>query len=208
MFSKGSKTGGLPAQEGFTLVELIVVITIASIIMTTLVVQQSSWNDRLAISTQAYEMALMVRQAQIYGLGVRENTAGSGDKFDVGYGVYFDSNNTRYIFFADKDDANKGKYNAGDTIIETKTLTRGVTINRICGFISNNERCSPDMGLNKLVISFFRPEPKANLAFLNSSSPGNRINSFKSPAIIYLRSAGGKEFSIKVEANGQVSIVQ
>ena len=88
-----NKNKGLPrealAKWGFTLVELIVVMSIATVIMTALIIQQSKWNDRLTVNTQAYELALMIRQAQIYSLGVREDMAGGGG-FDVGYGVYFD----------------------------------------------------------------------------------------------------------------------
>src|SRR4030042_5264351 len=93
-------------QAGFSMTELIVVMAIASVIMTTIVVQQSQWNKRLAVNTQAYELALMIRQAQIYSLGVKEYTAGAGDKFDIGYGVHIGRTgplSDKYILFADKD---------------------------------------------------------------------------------------------------------
>ena len=93
----------ISAKRGFTLIELIVVMTIATIITTALVVQQSKWSDQLAVNTQAYELALMIRQAQIYSLGVKEYTAGTGDKFNTGYGIHLDkSASNQYIFFADK----------------------------------------------------------------------------------------------------------
>lgn len=193
-------------KAGFTLVELMVVITIASVVITSIVIQQEKWNDNLAVSTQAYEMALMIRQAQYFSLGVREYTGSSGDRFNVGYGVYFDSNSTgRYIFFADK---NRDSQYSPDEIIEAKVLNKGVIISRICGFKDNNqERCSPDAGnVSTIHISFFRPEPKANILILNNA--GHQSGSVLPPAIIYLRSIGGKEFSVKVESNGQISVNQ
>ncbi len=202
-----SKKIGLPrgasAKWGFTLIELIVVMTISTIIMTALIIQQSKWNDSLAVNTQAYELALMIRQAQIYSLGVREDTFGAGDKFDVGYGVYIDEDLPgQYIFFADK---NKDlKYDSGEAQ-ETKTFTRGVTIYKFCG-VGNPQSCSDSGALNQINISFFRPGSGASIRFLNNG--GNTVNGINPPATIYLKSLKGQEASIKLEANGQVSVIQ
>ena len=196
----------LKLNRGFTLVELVVVMSIAVIMITTLVVQQNKWNDSLTVNTQAYELALMIRQAQIYSLGVRESAPGSGN-FDIGYGVYFDSNNSRYIYFADKN--GDKKYNAGEEI-EIKTLTNGVTVDRFCGVKDVgqlDDKCSSGSGnVAYLNISFFRPEPKANILLLNNR--GNQSGNTIPPATIYLKSLGGNQYSVKVEANGQVSVTQ
>lgn len=184
---------------GFTLLELIVVMTIAMIVMTSLVVQQSQWNDQLAVNTQSYEIVLMIRQAQVYSLGVRESATGSGN-FDIGYGVHFDSANfTGYVYFVD---SNKNqKYDSGEEI-ETKTFTRGITISKICGIKNGNENCSNP--LDKIDISFFRPEPKANISFIKTN--GNPAPNFSPPATIYLQSSSGKTSFVKIESNGQVSM--
>jgi len=188
------------SRRAFTLVELIVVMAIATVIMTVIAIQQNSWNDRLSVSTQAYDLALTIRQAQIYGLGVREDTSGSGgDKFNVGYGVYFDNNNTRYIYFVDRNE--NQRYDSGE-LLETKIFTRGVIIKDVCG----SSRCIYTGGgsLRKASILFFRPEPKANINLLTNG--GNWADN--PPITIKLQSIGGKIFSVKVEANGQVSITQ
>jgi hypothetical protein len=183
-----------------------IVMVVAVIVMTTLVIQQSKWNNRLAVNVQAYELALMIRQAQIYGLGVREYASGTGDKFDVGYGVHLDSSsNLNYIFFADSD--KDQKYDVGEEL-ETKTLSRGIVVEKFCGYNggSSNERCSPQFGVEKLDITFYRPEPKANIQILNSG--GNPPGSVNPPAIIYLVSPAGDRATVKVESNGQVAIGQ
>jgi prepilin-type N-terminal cleavage/methylation domain-containing protein len=177
-------------KRGFTLVELIVVMAIATIIMTALVVQQSQWNDSLVVSTQAYELVLMIRQAQIYSLGVREDTAGTeSDKFNIGYGVYNEI------------------YTSGDgQPIETKIFTRGVTIDRICGIHQGNSNpaCSPWRQLSKIDISFFRPEPKANLSFIDDNN--HTVNPLDPPVTIYLKSPGGKQYEISIEISGEISV--
>ncbi|KKQ76894.1 MAG: hypothetical protein A3F20_04295 [Candidatus Zambryskibacteria bacterium RIFCSPHIGHO2_12_FULL_39_21] len=193
-------------NKGFTLTELLVVIGIATVLMTAIIFKQNGWNDQLSVNTQAYEMVLSIRQAQIYSLGVREYTAGTGDKFNLGYGIYLDEDNlNQYVFFADKD--GDQKYDIGEAV-ETKTFTRGVTINRFCGLNPGlQERCSPDAGnVYTLHLSFLRPEPKANIVLLNNG--GNMSASINPPAIIYLRSVGGKESRILVELSGQISITQ
>jgi prepilin-type N-terminal cleavage/methylation domain-containing protein len=192
-------------NPGFTLVELLVVISIATVILTALVIQQRKWDDQLALNAQTYELALMLRQAQIYSLGVRENSGSVGDKFNIGYGVNFnDDNMNQYIYYADKD--RDQVYDLGEGI-ETKTFTRGVAIHRFCGLNigATQERCSDQFGnVDNIDITFFRPDPKANVGIYNGGQ--NQTGSVNPPAIIYLRSAQGKESSVKIETNGQISI--
>lgn len=196
-----SKSKIFSPRAGFTLIEFIVVMSIAIILITSLVIQQSKWNDTLTVNTQAYELALTIRQAQIYSLGVREYSAGGNGRFDIGYGVYFDQNFNRYIYFADAD--KDQKYDAGEEL-ETKTFTRGVTIERICGKRNSSEQCSNP--LDHINVSFIRPEPGANINFLNSGD--QTVNNVDPPALIYLRSLGNKQYKVTIETNGQVSISQ
>jgi prepilin-type N-terminal cleavage/methylation domain-containing protein len=203
IFYKNTKSP--PAQAGFTLVELIVVMTIATILLASVIVQQNQWNDSLAVNSQAYELALMVRQAQVYSLGVREDTAGSGsNKFAVGYGIYFDSDNTRYIFFADRDngsgEGNK-RYDSGEGIGDPIKFTRGVTIKNVCGISGGSPKCIGG-SFQQANILFFRPDPKANILLCNSGG----VKKADPPVTISLQSAGGKVYSVTVQANGQVSI--
>ena len=198
MFSKNLKL-----NEGFTLAELIVVMAIATVIITSVVVQQSRWNDRLAVDTQAYELALMIRQAQIYSLGVREYTAGTDDKFNIGYGVHFDTSgppSERYIFFADRD--GDFKYDPEEEI-ETKYLTKGVKVNKICSAVASP--CPGSSGLKQIDVSFLRPLSNAHMIFMDNT--GAVISPQPPPpAFLKVKSADGLEVVIKVETNGQISV--
>jgi len=206
----GDEGGKISAkQKGFTLIELMVVMFIATVMITVLVIQQNKWGDNLAINTQAYELALMIRQAQVYSLGVREYTGGGvSDNFDVVYGVYFNTSDTernQYSFFVDK---NLNYVLDSGEELETKLLNRGIEIDRLCGIDSNgNEKCSPQSGIRKVSISFYRPETKAIVKFIN---PGdNTQDSIYPPTKIFLKSnSSDKEVYVKVEDNGQISIVQ
>jgi prepilin-type N-terminal cleavage/methylation domain-containing protein len=203
--------------SGFTLMELMIVIAIASILMTTVVVQQRKWDDNLSVSIQAFDLGMTIRQAQIYGLGAKEDNAGSeGDKFNVGYGVDVNlgnsGDNTRYIFFADRN--NNKIYDAGEGIGNPTIFTKGVTISRICGIRSFNgtQRCSTGVGNNypkQADVVFLRPAPGNTEIFMNGN--GNILsgsNTLIPPYVIDVESANGKVSTITVNANGQVSISQ
>lgn len=196
-------------SAGFTLIEMMTVIVIATIIITALVVQQNRWNDRLTVSTQAYELALMIRQAQIYSLGVREDTGGSGDKFDVGYGVFVDAGTpTQYIFFVDRD--KDLRYDVGEGL-ETKILTRGVTITKVCseGIFTGIEWCSNNFLGSWLVYryhgTFKRPDTSTKITFFNINSD-NTTSLLQSKANIYLISPGGRQSVVAIDSTGQVSV--
>lgn len=184
---------------GFTLTEMMVVMGISTVLMTTLVIQQSQWTDQLNLNTEAYRLTSDIRKAQFYSLSVKEDVVGSGD-FDVGYGVYFDQTNmNQYVFFADR---NKDQqYNPGEGIVEL--LNKGVTIKKVCGV---NNLCFPGNGsLAQVHVSFFRPDTNAILNLLNF---GGGPSAAQPPVIITLQSPKNKEVSIRIEANGQVSIIQ
>lgn len=177
---------------------------IATIIMTAVVVQQNKWNENLSLRSQAYEVALMIRQAQIYSLGVREdvdNTA--ADKFNVGYGLYFSLiGSEKIVFFADRD--NDKEYDP-DEKIEEKKLKGGVKIEEVCR-VNLEPSCSHGMTGNtkpkQVSILFLRPDPKAHLSFRSASG----VLSTGGPAYLVL-SLNGSKAVVKVEDNGQISVI-
>lgn len=192
-------------SRGFTLLELIAVMVISTIIMTAFIVVQGRWNDQIAVSAQGYEMALYMRQAQVYSLGVREYSDGVGDKFSIGYGVYFNiAEPDRYYFFVDKN--RDLEMNAGETL-ETIVFNRGVSVKSLCG--ENNsgaQRCYPQNGINQIAVTFYRPNPNAVVKFFNSAGSVN--TSVGSPATIYLESLGGQQATLVVDSNGQISTTE
>ena len=81
-----------PTNRGFSLVELLVVISIFTIISSVVVFRQSKFSSDILITNLAYQMALEIREAQTYGIGVKsvDNPVIIGDsKFKYGYGIHF-----------------------------------------------------------------------------------------------------------------------
>ncbi|MBN2093792.1 MAG: prepilin-type N-terminal cleavage/methylation domain-containing protein [Candidatus Zambryskibacteria bacterium] len=190
----------LQRSGGFTLIELLVSISIAMIIITVFVMQQRQWDEQLAVNTEAYELALMIRQAQIYSLGVKGQLGVAGDIFNVGYGIYMRQGlSDKYIFYADKN--HNEKYDAGEEI-ETTKFDKGITIKDVCGSVKN--WCFEGGGsLFQADIRFFRPDTAAKILLTNVGG----IDKDFPPVKITLQSAGGSKTSlITVDASGQVSV--
>ena len=92
--------------KGFTLVELMVVVSIFAIVTSISIYNYSNFNSSLSIQNLADDIALTVRRAQSFAIGVR----GYGGSFNEGYGIHFSSNpntkdyegsNTSFVLFSD-----------------------------------------------------------------------------------------------------------
>lgn len=110
------KTGGGGNSNGFTLIELIVVMSIMVIINGVIFFDYPSVMANLALKRTAGEIALVARQAQVYSLSAKSGVSGEL----VNYGVHFDKtvpNNTKIILFADTGNGSGGlpnnKYDTG-----------------------------------------------------------------------------------------------
>ncbi len=96
-------------KKGFTLLELLFVIGIFSILTSIVIYNYGNFNNNIIVSNLAYEVALEIRQAQVYGLGVRgvsdSYLPSDVDSFNTRYGVFFEviggEKNAAFMTFAD-----------------------------------------------------------------------------------------------------------
>jgi len=188
--------------RGFSLIELLVAISILVIITAAMLTSHSTFGGKILLGNFAYEVALSVRQAQVFGLSVREFQT-SSNLFTIGYGVHFDALDlTTYRLFADED-ANEIYSSSSDGVVETFSTRRGFQIARFCATLSNDtELCSDTGDLTALDIVFLRPDPDAIInATRSNGAPG-----VYQRARIILRSPQRDERSVLVEATGQISV--
>lgn len=174
--------------------ELIVVTGIIVVISGVVLSSNARFGGAITLRNLAYDVALSVREAQVYGISVRR--FGLGD-FTSGYGMHFrTSSPSSYILFADAVTAN-GLYDGSGELVESLSIGRGFEISDLCVTIgtSPTETC----GISKVDILFQRPEPDAQIRFNDGTSLNQRIR-------VVLSSPRGDTASVLVEATGQISV--
>lgn len=183
--------------RGFTLIELLVVVGIVLAITALLLVSQGRFSGNILLTNAAYDVALSIRQAQVFGLGAREAGIQTAE-FDTGYGIHFDtSNRSTYILFADRN--RDFKYEGAGELIQTFSLGRGFYIEEFCGGLSGGvEECSSG-SIDEITIVFDRPEPDA---IIKNNVTGKTYGS----ARIMVRSPQGTGREVTAVATGQISV--
>ena len=110
-------------KNGFTLVELIVVMAIMGIIFAVTVPQYSKIRDSKALSLGEEQIVNDIRMVQNYAYSILKNDG----SFPVGgYGINFLKDSNEYIVFADKD--GDMEYDSASETFEKMELPRDVKI--------------------------------------------------------------------------------
>ena len=140
------------AQTGFTIIEMLVAISIMAAITTTLFVAYPKFGRRLAIEREAQFVALSLRDAEERAI----RTQRAGGAFTAPFGVHFDLNARRsYILFADIN--SNGYFDAGvDLAVETFSIGNSVRLDKLC---AGEKNASGDCTFSSLSITFKRPAP-------------------------------------------------
>lgn len=182
---------------GFTLIELLVTMAIMTIISSMILANHNKFGGSVLLQNLAYDVALSMREAQVYGIAVRR--FGASD-FTAGYGVHLETgaNNKIYTIFAD---ANKdGNYDTGE-LVRGITIQRGYHIQQVCTTSIGVENCTG----TQLDMIFIRPEPDAWISRNGGNCYPDRI-SCQDSARIVVASPQGATMSVKIYANGQISV--
>lgn len=213
----------LQNKKGFTLIEMLMVLAIFTILTSVVMYNYSEFNSRTIMSNMAYEIALTVRQAQVYSLGVR-GQAGN-EEFDNRYGVYFNTDNggKDFIFFFDKKpagedtepngwcDGDGSEPNclaciAGGECLEKVTLTRDIYISKICMSsqvdpVSDTGVCTDTTNETDISVTFDRPNPDAQTVVGSGGA-----NTEKNVAIV-VKNSFGNQRAVIIRNTGQISVI-
>lgn len=208
-------------NRGFTLVELMVVLTIIVIITVVVLTSQSSFNKTLILANTAYDIALALRSAESYGLGSRA----VGTTVNAGYGLHFQSGTPgSFTLFADTypspstssvchpisdisaPNAQSGNcsYESGQgEKVTSYVLGNGITISDFCAYATGSWSCAYALGggLSSLDIVFARPDPKPFISVNGSYSSSFPATS----ACLTVSSPQGGAHHISVSASGQIT---
>lgn len=181
-------------SRGFSLMELLVVTGIFMVLSGIVFAANGRFGNLVVLQNLAHDMALTVRQAQVYGIAVRRY---SGSDFDVAYGMHFmlpaEGTASGYELFGDVND--NGIYDPGETVAAS-TLRGGFQITDICVRDLNGlETCDVD----EVNIVFQRPEPDALIRRV-------ALGSLDEQARIVIESNRGDQAEVVVESSGQISV--
>jgi prepilin-type N-terminal cleavage/methylation domain-containing protein len=209
-------------HRGFTLIEMMVVITIITIVSAVVIVNQGSFNRSIILSNAAYDVALTLRSAETYGLGTRA----IGSTFNVGYGIDFKkASPSTFTLFADTyplpstdpaqvchptADITFPSSLSGNCVYDSAqgekvtdyTLEKGITIADFCAF-NGTWSCANSNGssLTLLDIVFSRPNAdpfmSVNGAYSSGSAPTQACLKLVSPQ-------GGARY-VAISASGGIT---
>jgi prepilin-type N-terminal cleavage/methylation domain-containing protein len=212
-------------NRGFSLLEMLMVLAIFGILTSITIFNYGDFNSNIVMTNLAYEVALSVRQAQVFSIGVRNDlSVGEEERFNSRYGVFFDkSDSDSFISFTDSvgttndgictDSDGLGKCSAlgctdgGSECDLVSNMTKGVFIADLC--VSNNYIDPNDGGcgnsVENLSITFERPNPKPIIYGWDGNGLPDFGDDYKNAAII-LEIPNGSKRAIIIRETGQISV--
>jgi prepilin-type N-terminal cleavage/methylation domain-containing protein len=184
--------------SGFTLVELLVTLTIFSIMTGIVLYNQQNFNNTIFLNNLAHDIALTARQAQTYGINVKEFAEGAGFR---SYGISFNKSfNKNFVLFADNpfpstngifDNISFTCPNDDSECVDNFIIKNSNYIKSLC----DESNCD----LDSLDITFVRPNPDA-LIKVNGSATNHPY------AKIIVASENGNTKSIIIRSTGQIYV--
>jgi prepilin-type N-terminal cleavage/methylation domain-containing protein len=188
----------IPAsRQGFTLIELVVTISIFVVVSTLIFANYPKFKSQLSLKKTSQEIAFAVREAQVYSLSVKsyDNT------FNFGYGVHFDkSKPNTIVLFADTNNNNVFDEESDGNVKEYKIQTNNA-ISDLCG---DEKKSFPNpglCGLSQLDAVYLRPNPIVNL-----KRNGDPFSENFSDIEIIISSPGEVVKKIIIWVSGQITI--
>ena len=122
-------------EEGFTIIEMLVVIGILSVLTSFVFINHRSSEAILSFEREAGHMLEGIRKTRDYAIaswypqeGFLEGL-GDEDVFHGGYGIRFEKNSRNYLLFADLED--ERGFDENSIILEERELDEGVGVDNI-----------------------------------------------------------------------------
>lgn len=178
-------------NSGLTLPELLVTVSIMSLIGAVSLASYPKFRDRVELKKTVQEIAKVIRQSVVYGrMGVVEEKTSKAPP----YGVHFDIQSPNsFVLFAKTD--NFGAYDAdNDELVENPSLPSGYFISGL-----QEDGANIDSGILDIIYEIATPVACINATEIPCSDGG-------SEASIIVSSPTGETKTLVVGAGGQTSV--
>jgi prepilin-type N-terminal cleavage/methylation domain-containing protein len=212
-------------RKGFTLIELLIVIAIIGIISSVVVFNHRAFSDSIELTNAAYEVALLIREAQSAGSSVRA-VEGEIDPYVFPYGIYsrykeefilnLPHSNNKIVLFADiNEDDFYGNFAGSDfgsfddcnheECVSIFEMPESIEIEKVCG-IELNYNLLCDEGIGGLSLAFIRPKLDSQFMSFNpgDTEPSGLENVIG--AAFCLKSSLDTRKLVEVLKTGQVAV--
>jgi len=203
-------------NSGVTLIELLVVISIFVIISTTTIFSYGKFNSSLSLQNLSDDIALSVRKAQGYAIGVR----GISGSFSDSYGIHFTlssanplykGSNKSFILFADISGDNQYYQTSSTCGIPTSTnecleLLSITSADKIIGISLNGDSINLST-TDSIDLLFKRPNPEPTFCYRTGGSGSCSATSISDVKIkIASDNSPATYKTIIISNNGQISV--
>lgn len=195
---------------------MLIVVALFTIITAFALMNHARFGESILATNLAYDIALSFREAQSYGLSVRESAPLSGS-FDLGYGVHFAANDS-FVFFADRN--NNRQYDgvhvesgcvAGDSseCLKVYRLERGNTLASFSGVLAASGALDyynflgSEGTISFLDVLFKRPRPDA---FVRTNLNAQNEERYRSARVMIISPRARESRTVEVFQTGQISI--
>ena len=188
-------------KGGFTVAEIMMVVFFTIILTSITLFNYKNFDDTVELRNQTLEVALTLREAQIFALSSKQSGS-TGYEFRDAYGVFFDTtiSSSSLMFFVDNDSVGADYWfdatDFGCTDSECErvdTLRSGYKITDIC---VPEDTC----GLDRVSIAYDRPNP--NSLIRRNNDPDLDQASAK----IEITSPKGATSSVHITKSGQIYV--
>ncbi len=163
------------SRPGYTLMEMVVSISLITMITALFIANYKSANRRTDLVMQAQKLVADFHQAQNNALGLVKY---NGDVPAGGWGLYFSNQSDGYVIFADLDGPSPGYSEPG--YMEYDPETEGIEQYgaRVVTLPSNLKIFSlvlDDESIREASVTFLPPDPQTNIHEIGGSGTGNSL---------------------------------
>ena len=173
-------------SAGFSILEVLITAAIIGVVTAIVVIRYGAFNNSVLLKSQAYEMALDLREAQVFAVSVREGSGGFRDE----YGIYFTTaSSTEYQLFIDSSPSNQ-LYDPGEELGDPYRLDSRFGITNLT--INGSD-------VSEFSVVFKRPDFDAIIE-------GDPSNTTATIVIEPVSAASGETRTVEVTSTGQITV--